>query len=253
MITGMTYKAIIFDLDGTAIPNDSNGMPSQRLINTISKAQDSIKLCAATGRSIAMARKILPALKLKDPCIISAGTQIINPLTNEVLWEVTLKPKDVKEILKICTPYQYEILVRNELLGEGGKAKTRADIEGDINVIYIMGCSQTDAQIILVELNKLEDVTAAGVTSWTDERVDVHVTHRNATKEHAVSELLKILGLRKDEVIGVGDADNDVHLFAGVGFKVAMGNGTDRLKALADEVTDSVDDEGLVKIISKYS
>ncbi len=253
MITGMTYKAIIFDLDGTAIPSESNGMPSQRLIDTISKAQDSIKLCAATGRSIAMAKNILSTLKLKDPCVVSAGTQIINPLTNEVLWEVTLKPKDVKEIIKICTPYQYEVLVRNELLGEGGTAITRASIEGDVNVMYIMGCAQTDAQTILAELNKLDDVMAARGTSWTDEAVDVHITHRDATKEHAAAELLNILGLRKEEVIGVGDGDNDVHLFAGVGFKVAMGNGTNRLKTLADEITDSVDDEGLVKTINKYS
>jgi len=252
MIAVMSYKAIIFDLDGTAIPNKFNGRPSQLLIEAVGKAQDSIKLCAATGRSIAMAKNILSALKLKDPCIVAAGTQIINPLTSEVLWEVTLQPNDVKEILRICTPYQYEVLVKDELLGEGGKAISRVSVEEDINVIYIMGCAQTDALTILTEVNKLDGVTAAGVSSWSDERVDVHITNKDATKEHSVAELLKILGLKKDEVIGVGDGDNDMHLFAGVGFKVAMGNGTDRLKALADEITASVDDDGLVKTINKY-
>ena len=63
------------------------------------------------------------------------------------------------------------------------------------------------------------------------------------------AELLRILELTKDEVIGVGDADNDVHLFKGVGHKVAMGNGTERLKSLADEVIGSVDNDGLAELI----
>lgn len=248
----MKYKAIIFDLDGTAIPNNFNGIPSEQLINTISNAQNTIKLCAATGRSISMAKDILSALQLKDPCVISAGTQIINPLTDEILWEVTLESDDVKEILKICTPYPYEVLVRNELIGEGGSAALRA-ISGNINVIYVMGCAENDAEVMLTELNKLNDVTAAGVRSWSLDKVDLHITHRDATKEHAVSELLRILGLSKDEVIGVGDGDNDIHLFAGVGLKVAMGNSTNKLKSLSDEITDSVDDNGLARTINKYS
>lgn len=248
----MKYKAIIFDLDGTAIPNKPNGLPSEKLINAIADAQNSIKLSAATGRPVTNAKSILTALNLRDPCVISAGTQVINPRTDEILWEANIQAEDVTRILEICTPYHYEILVRNELLGEGGAASVRDAVEGNINVMYVMGCAPADAETILDELEKLSDITAAGVTSWTHEGVDIHITHKEATKEHAVSELLKILGLNKDEVIGVGDADNDVHLFAGVGYKIAMGNGTDRLKSLADEITESVDEDGLAKIIQKY-
>lgn len=249
----MKYKAIIFDLDGTAIPNKPNGMPSQQLIDAIAKAQSSIKICAATGRPITNAKAILTALKLKDPCVISAGTQVVDPLTDEILWEANIESEDVAKIVEICKSYHYEILVRNELMGEGGAASVRDAIQGNVNVMYIMGSALSDAQVILAELDKIQNVTAAGVTSWTHDGIDIHITHKEATKEHAVGELLKILKLSTDEVIGVGDADNDVHLFAGVGYKVAMGNGTDKLKALADEVIDTVDDDGLAKLITKYS
>lgn len=249
----MKYKAIIFDLDGTAIPNKPNGMPSQKLINTINKNSDSIILCAATGRPITNAKDILNSLNLKHPCVISAGTQIVNPVNYEILWEASIESDDVSKILEICTPYHYEILVSNELMGEGGAASTRKSIEGHVNVMYIMSCAQADATVILSELEKVTTITAAGVTSWTHEGVDIHITHKEATKEHAINELLIILGLSKESVVGVGDADNDVHLFAGVGHKVAMGNATDNLKSLADEITDTVDDDGLAKIIEKYS
>lgn len=247
----MKYKAVIFDLDGTAIPNTPNGMPSQRLINAVKHAQGNIKLCAATGRPITNAKAILTALNLQDPCVISAGTQIVDPVTDKMMWEASLEPADVAAILNICKPYHYEVLIRNELMGEGSSASARQSIDGHVNVMYVMGCAQSDADTILVELEKLPQVTAAGVLSWTQDGVDIHITHKEATKEHAIGELLRILGLNKDQVIGVGDADNDVHLFAGVGYKVAMGNGTDRLKGLADKIVDTVDDDGLAKLIEE--
>jgi HAD superfamily hydrolase (TIGR01484 family) len=249
--TIMRYKAIVFDLDGTAIPNKPNGMPSQRLIHAVEQAKGKIKLCAATGRLITNAKTILTALNLQDPCVISAGTQIVDPITDKILWEASLEPDDVTAILNICKPYHYEVLIRNELMGEGSSAATRQAVNGHVNVMYVMGCAQSDADAILAELEKLPLVKAAGVLSWTHEGVDIHITHKEATKEHAIAELLKVLGLSKDEIIGVGDADNDVHLFAGVGYKVAMENGTDRLKGLADMITDSVDNDGLAKIIEE--
>lgn len=249
----MKYKAIIFDLDGTAIPNKPNGMPSKKLIDAIEVAQSTIKLCAATGRPIANAKAILTALKLKNPCVIAAGTQIVDPLTDKVLWEANIASDDVRKILSICAPYHYEVLAQNELLGEGGAAATRQTIKGHVNVLYIMGCAPADAQAILAKLDKSSGITAASVPSWTFEGLDIHITNSEATKEHAVAELLRILNLSKNEVIGVGDADNDIHLFEAVGYKVAMGNSTSRLKSLADEVTESVDDDGLAKLISKYA
>lgn len=246
------YIAIIFDLDGTAIPNTPGGMPSERLIRAVQNAQNNIKLCAATGRPITNAKAILTALGLKDACVISAGTQIVNPITDEILWEATIEPTDVNQILKICTPYHYEVLLSNELMGEGTTAADRKEVTEHINVMYIMGCASSDADAILEQLDQLPNITAAGVTSWTHEGVDIHITHKEATKEHAIKELLRLLSIDKQQSIGVGDANNDVHLFKAVGKKIAMGNGTDLLKSQADEVCESVDDDGLAKVIERY-
>ncbi len=246
----MRYKALIFDLDGTAIPNVPNGLPSDRLVKAIANAKD-LKLCAATGRPITNAKPILSKLELTNPCIISAGTQIINPQTDQILWEATLENQDVAAILTLCKPYHYEVLIRNELMGEGAPAAKRIVTNESVNVMYIMQCSEADGQAILKELAKLPNVTAAGVLSWTGEGLDVHVTHREATKEHAIAELLKMLGVSREETIGVGDDNNDVHLFKGVGKKVAMGNATELLKSQADVVCDSVNQDGLAKFIEE--
>jgi hydroxymethylpyrimidine pyrophosphatase-like HAD family hydrolase len=248
----MGYKAIIFDLDGTAIPNKANAQPSTDLIQAIYEGQKTLILSAATGRPFPAAKDILQTLELASPCIVAAGTQIVNPQTSEVLWEAQIEDSDIQEILLICHPYHYQIKIRDEPLGKGKPAADR-DIHGSVNVLYVIGCAPADAKDILERLASIPTVSASGVISWTGNGIDIHVTHRDATKEHAVAELLRILGIVRNDVIGVGDGDNDIHLFNAVGLKVAMGNATDLLKSLADAVCDSVEDEGLAKIIRQYS
>ncbi|HEV2402642.1 MAG TPA: HAD family hydrolase [Candidatus Saccharimonadales bacterium] len=249
----MTYQALIFDLlDGTAIPLQQDGAPSQRLIDAVhwAHAHSALKLCAATGRAITKAKYIFDALQLTDPCVISAGTQIVDPMTDKILWQMAIPEADVAKVLQTCMRYPYEILCGNEVLGEGKPASQRQAVT--TNVMYIMGCSQGHAQLILDDLKAVPDIKAIGVGSWTLHGVDIHVTHKQATKEHAITELLRMLNIPKEATIGIGDDNNDINLFNGVGHRIAMGNAKEELKALADEVCGSVDSDGLAEVIERY-
>lgn len=250
-MSGYEAEIIVFDLDGTAVPNAPDGEPSLRLVEAIKAAQPNIRLCAATGRPIANAKPILKSLGLVDPCVISAGTQIIDPRTDRILWEAIIADDDRDQIIEVCRPYtSYELLVGNELRGQGGAAAERT-IREQVNVMYLMDCAPLDSIAILEELGTIPDITAAGVESWNG--VDIHITHREATKEHAITELLGMLGVKKSAAIGVGDANNDLHLFKAVGHKIAMGNGTDLLKQQADEICPSVDEDGLAQVIERFA
>lgn len=123
------YEAIIFDLDGTAISSEPNAVPSDKVVKAVEDAQKSMHLCAATGRSITNSKYLLDALKLNSPCVISAGTQIVNPKTEEILWEATIDEKDVESVLEVCKPYNFEILSGTELVGEGAAAAERKPIQ----------------------------------------------------------------------------------------------------------------------------
>lgn len=70
-------------------------------------------------------------------------------------------------------------------------------------------------------------------------------TAKGVNKASALRTALLPIGYRPEEMIAFGDAENDAHMlqFAGVG--VAMGNATDALKAVADEVTLSNDEDGI--------
>ena len=245
----MQFKAVIFDLDGTAIPTKLNAIPSFRLINSIKKAQKLVRLSAATGRSTTTARKILQTLNLIDPCIVCGGTQIINPKTEITLWEKRLTELQVKKIIKVCKPYPYEVIFSDEAKGATAMNKI---IKGSERIIYVMATKEKDAELILEELNKIDGIAANLPGSWTKNRMDIHITNKLATKKNAVEKLIKLLNIDKRFVLGVGDRDNDLPLFESVGYKVAMGDGTEKLKNAADYIAPSVENDGLAKVIEKF-
>jgi len=248
----MQYKVIIFDLDGTAIPNTPNGMPSKQLVQAIKKAQGSLKLCAATGRSIANAAAIIDCLKLVDPCIISGGTQIVHPTSKKILWEKRIAKTDVMKVLTVCLPYPYELLFRDEVLGQGKPAKERT-ADDSVNVIYVMKVTPEHAEAIIRALVGIDGVIVSKALSWTEKFIDLHITSSQGTKEHAIGVLLGMLQLSKEQSIGVGDGDNDIHLFKSVGLRIAMGDATVKLKSEADKIVPSVGEDGLAQVIEEYS
>lgn len=78
------------------------------------------------------------------------------------------------------------------------------------------------------------------------------VSMRGMTKGSAIVELLDRLGMSLDQAIAVGDGANDVEMLQVVGVGVAMGNAPDVVKAHADEVTTSVDDDGVWNVLHRH-
>lgn len=64
--------------------------------------------------------------------------------------------------------------------------------------------------------------------------------------------LADYLGLDASEVICVGDAGNDRHMIEFAGLGVAMGNATEDIKAIADFVTKSNDQDGIAHLIERF-
>jgi len=247
-----SYDTIIFDLDGTAISNEPNAIPSETLVNIVRTYRDKVNLCAATGRPITNAYYILKALDLIAPCVISAGTQIVDPKTKNILWETPMDLDDSKKIIEACKLYPYKVLLRDELM-DIGKTAQEIKLTEQVNVMYIMEVVKKDVEPLMKKLDDIKGITASKVNSWTCQGVDIHITNKKATKEYAIKKLLELLGTTKEKSIGVGDGDNDIHLFKSVGLKVAMGNATENLKQEADIIVEGVKSDGLAKVIEKYS
>ncbi len=241
-------KLLIFDLDGTAIPNKKDGMPSQRLINAVNKAQKKIKVSAATGRPISTCRRILNALNIKNPCVISGGTEIINPTTEEVLWKKELSIEQVRAAIKIIRSYNYQVFLSN---AEQSYTARETSVNHPEQIIYVGTVRKTDTEDIMKELKKIKNITAFRVKSWTPDHIDIHITHKDATKKHALEKLLEIENVDRESVMVVGDSGNDMPLFEVGGIKVAMGNAAEELKKISDIIIPSIDEDGLAQLIEE--
>ncbi|HSX18488.1 MAG TPA: HAD family hydrolase [Candidatus Saccharimonadales bacterium] len=253
----MKNRAVIFDIDGTAINSPQQKTPSQRLINAIREIEDSYYVCAATGRVWPFAKDILQALNLVDPCIISGGTQICNPADGEILWQSDLDPADFETALNIMKEYPDYLVIYNEYTEEdylhGGTSPNEVKVSGPVYILEQKFIPKSVAPELVAKLSTIEGIACTLVTAQKPGVVDIHVTNRDATKEHTIAKLLEIIKVDKKNTIGIGDGYNDIHLFKAVNHKVAMENAEAELKARADEVIGHVSDDSFARYLERLA
>ena len=73
------------------------------------------------------------------------------------------------------------------------------------------------------------------------------VTMGNALKEKTLEYVQKKYDLNLKDIIAIGDGLNDIGMIRFAGIGIAMGNASDEVRAVADYVTDRIEDDGLFK------
>ena len=79
------------------------------------------------------------------------------------------------------------------------------------------------------------DISAKGANKWT-----------------AVEYLANKLGIKRSEIIAIGDNINDMHMIYNAGLGVAMSNGSPYVRKVANKVAPSNDNDGVAQIVEKY-
>lgn len=78
------------------------------------------------------------------------------------------------------------------------------------------------------------------------------VTHPEANKGVVVLTLASQLNIAPEQVAAIGDMPTDVMMFQKSGLSIAMGNASEAVKAKADVVTDSNEDDGFAKAVRRF-
>ena len=80
----------------------------------------------------------------------------------------------------------------------------------------------------------------------------LEITAGGASKGQALGALCRHLGIDIRDTMAFGDRDNDTDMLVAAGIGVAMGNAVEELKAVADYITDSNDEDGIARAIERF-
>ncbi|CAN7449579.1 HAD family hydrolase [Peribacillus frigoritolerans] len=276
----MANKAIVLDLDGTTL-NERNTV-NETLEQYIGELRESGKLIfIATGRTLEEVRDVLPAGMEADGMVTANGmsvfigkeqivehalsTELVEDLVakagaEEIFYEVhpnegtrmaLLKDKDymVKQglIPKPETVDENEWLSRQDAVEDKIRWSEQLDIKS-VAKIYFFSNEMNTIRKWKAELGKIKQYNAFTTASSTHHNVEVTV--EGITKATGVQLLLKHFQLAPENILAVGDGENDLPLFKLAGHCVAMKNATDLVKEQADEVTEySYREDGLYRFL----
>ena len=97
------------------------------------------------------------------------------------------------------------------------------------------------------ELKQFDSLELVGSLKY-----NIEINAAGVNKGKGLLELGEILGISREEIMAFGDGDNDIAMLREVGFGVAMENADEEVKAVADYVTGSNDEDGVAKAIARF-
>ena len=139
-----------------------------------------------------------------------------------------------------------EYLRRSRIPVEDFPASLMAEID-EIENISIM-CRTPDQREKIRE--KLEELT--GIRIILPWKTDLEITSDRADKGEALLALGSMLGLRQEEIMAIGDGNNDLGLMKAAGLSIAMGNSDPDVLEAADHVTEDNEHDGVAQAIRRY-
>lgn len=246
----MKYKALVFDLDGTAIPKRPDGMPSAVVIDAVNRAKEVCHVSVATGRPLEIARDVLDALSIDDLCILNGGTQIYSRKSEEFIWKQEIDTLTLQELFGRFQQFSQYMVADEKRLPRVPMAEYLT--HEPVGLSCVFSATLEDAQKMLEIVAEFPGITAQAVSSWKDGTFDVHISNQMATKKHALQTVMDRLGVDCNQVMVAGDGGNDLPLFELAGWRVAMGNASDDLKAKADWIAPDVSEDGLATAIQRF-
>ena len=80
----------------------------------------------------------------------------------------------------------------------------------------------------------------------------LEIVPTNVSKGNTLKVLIEQLEIKQDEVIAIGDDENDISMIRFAGLGVAMENAKESVKEIADYITSSNEENGVGKVINKF-
>lgn len=266
----MRYKMIALDLDGT-LNNDQKIITKRTKETLIAVQKKGVKVVLASGRPAPGLKRESEALELEkyNGILLSYnGGKVVEATTKKVLYEKSLPNEIAVRLLKHLenfpvTPIvddgkhyyttgkdEFMIEVESRLNNLGIKEVENVAAAVDFNPVKILIAAPKEQLMPVIDKIKepfLDELSFVQSTPYF-----LEATMKGINKASSLHEVCEILNIKPDEVMAFGDEQNDLKMIEFAGLGVAMGNACDKLKAVADEITLSNNEDGIAHTLEKY-
>lgn len=266
----MKYKLLVLDVDGTLL-NDAKEITKRTLSALLKIQQMGVRVVLASGRPSYGLMKVAKTLELGNygGFILSYnGCQIINAQNGEILFERRINPemlpyqekKARKNGFALFTYHDNLILTNNsddEHVLDEAELNDLVVIEEEefSTAIDFAPCKcmlVSDDEAALVALEEHWKKRLSGVLDvFRSEPFFLEVVPCSVDKANTLGALLEHLGVKREEVMAIGDGTCDVAMLQLAGMGVAMGQAPDSVKACADYITASNEEDGVAAAVEK--
>ena len=258
----MAYKLIAADLDRTLLRND--GTVSDFTKETIRKCIDAgVGFTFATGRMYCSALPIARRLELELPLITYQGA-LLKCLNGDVMHALHLSDEIAGELEEILrkSGMHYNIY-SDEKLYFSTFAEDVMNYARHIGVEPLaapkgLGDIQVTQYGVFDEPERINDLKqlidqrfGQMVHTVTSGGRFLEICHPMAQKSYGLAQLAEHLGIRQDEIIAIGDNNNDLDMLRYAGLGVAVDNAVPAAKEAADRLTASNNDDGVARLIQE--
>lgn len=271
----MGYKLICMDMDGTLL-NDKKEV-SERSKKAINKAHElGVKVVIATGRIFVSAEFYGDIIGVKAPIIASNGAYVREKDSDKAIYEKGLGYENYQLVIDLLKKYDIvphfytedtiytEKLVHSSLAYKNANKTlpinrqvkievvddwSRLFAERNPKIIKAMAVADDakkikEAKDEFIKLNKFQVVSSMKNT--------FEVMAKSTSKGNALKKICDYYGIDRNEIISIGDNENDISMIEFAGLGVAMGNAEQIVKNIADYITTTNEEDGVAKVIEKY-
>ena len=276
------------DLDGTLLDSESK-VPEENLRAIAEATARGIEIVIVTGRRYHSARLVTDALPCPLHLIVNNGSLIKNK-AGETHQRSLLPAATARRVLEATPesrswasvvfdrPRENQVIMEEvdwddpfrggyfrrsrEFIAQvkpltdclNGKAPHGAPVEDPIQVMFVGLCAPIrEALAKLQQLPFADEFTLSFTEYLTRDLSVLDVLGRGVSKGSALADWARHRGIRREEVMAIGDNWNDRDMLEFAGRPVVMGNAVEGLKSQGWAVTLSNDENGLAEAIRRYA
>ncbi|WP_240644265.1 HAD family hydrolase [Antribacter gilvus] len=250
-----TPRLVALDIDGTLVGHDGEPSPAvARAVTAVRRAGHHVVL--ASGRSLAGVLPIARCLRLRTGWVVASNGAITARLVESGAQLVDVQPLDVQAVVRVALDALPAVRIAVEEVGLGYRVSAPFEpheVNGAQRLVRVEQLwSEPSPRLVLRgprAHHLVPTLRAHGVTAMTDGADWVDVTAGRISKATALEKVRADIGVDPSRTVAVGDGLNDLEMLAWAARGVAMGHAPTEVRAVADEVTATVADDGVVPVL----